>query len=202
MDNVELSRRLENLIRIGTVAAVDHGAALCRVESGGLVTDWLPWIAPRAGTTREWNPPTPGEQVMILSPSGEPGGGVVLTGVFSAAAPAPSQSPHEHLVIYRDGARICYDHAAGHLSATGIQTALIEASASITLNTPLTHCTGRLDVDGLITYHDGLAGEGGAHGNAIHGPITHSDGNLSSNGVVLHTHTHVDPQGGSTGAPS
>lgn len=42
---VELLRLIENVVRAGTVMAVDHGAHLCRVRSGGLETNWLLWFA-------------------------------------------------------------------------------------------------------------------------------------------------------------
>lgn len=175
MDIATLSRLLENLIRIGTISAVDHDAALCRVESGGLESQWVPWVEHRAGQTRTWDPPTVGEQVILLSPSGEPAAGVALRGLYRSAHPAPSASATEHVIDYPDGARIAYDHASGALTASGIQTATIEASVSVTLDTPLTHCTGDLTVDG----------------NAV------------SHGIVLHTHTHggVLPGGGNTGIP-
>ena len=53
----DLDRRLANVVRFGTVAAVDHAQALVRVDIGELVTDWLPWAAPRAGANRVWSPP-------------------------------------------------------------------------------------------------------------------------------------------------
>lgn len=209
MDTVELSRRLENLLRIGTVAEVDHAAALCRVATGDLLTDWLPWFERRAGQTRTWNPPTVGEQAMVLSPSGEPAGGIVLVGIFRAAHPAPDASPTVHVAAYPDGARISYDHASGALVASGIQTALIEAAVSVTLDTPLVTCTNNLHVmgtatvDDLLTYGNGIAGTGGANNNLVSGAFVQTDGVLSSNGIVLdaHTHTGVEPGGGSTGGP-
>lgn len=209
MDIAHLSRLVENLIRVGTVAAVDHAAARCRVASGELVTEWLPWLEHRAGNTLTWDPPTIGEQVIILSPSGEPAGGIVLTGIFCTAHPAPSASASEHVIAYPDGARIAYNHTSGALTATGIQTATIQAAVSVTLDTPETHITGNVQVDGtltvddLLTYGNGIAGTGGANNNIISGDFTHAGGNLSSNGIVLHTHTHggVVPGGGSTGGP-
>ena len=229
MDLTELSRRLENLLRIGTVHSVDHGQARCRVQSGELVTQWLPWIERRAGQTTTWNPPTIGEQCMVLSPSGEPAGGVVIYGTYSAANAAPSESPDEHVTLYPDGTRISYDHVKGHhqasypdgahisydhpsssLEAVGIKTALVKASTSVTLDTPLTHITGQCVVDDLLTYKNGLAGTGGGNGSKIKGLIEHegthtqTGGPLSSNGVVLHTHTHTDVEPGpsNTGGPT
>jgi phage baseplate assembly protein V len=204
MDTAALSRLLANMIRVGTVAAVDHAAARCRVASGELLSDWLPWLEHRAGATRTWDPPTVGEQVLLLSPSGEPAAGIVLTGIFCTAHAAPSASASEHVIDYPDGARIAYDHASGALTASGIQTATIQAAVSITLDTPLVHCTGELIVDDLLTYGNGIAGTGGENDNIITGDFTHTTGNLSSNGIVLHTHTHtgVLPGGSNTGGPA
>ncbi|WP_331275291.1 MULTISPECIES: hypothetical protein [Pseudomonas] len=48
-DIAALSRLIENLIRPGTIAVVDHGSLLdtrharVRVQSGELLTGWLPW---------------------------------------------------------------------------------------------------------------------------------------------------------------
>lgn len=113
MNSPDLARRLDNLIRLGTIAAVDHTQALCRVQSGGLLTAWLPWFARRAGETRTWCPPTIGDQVMVFCPSGEPAAGLVLAGLYTAERDQPSGNPSEHLTVFPDGARERYDHA-GH----------------------------------------------------------------------------------------
>ena len=166
--HLDTLRRLDNLVRLGRIAAVDHDAARCRVQTGGNLTGWLPWLAQRAGTTRTWCPPTAGEQVIILSPSGEPAGGIVLTGLYSELVEAPSTTSAEHITDYPDGARIAYNHATGAMSITGIQ--------SLTIDCP------------QIT---------------ITGAITQTGGNLSSNGIVLHTHKHTGVQAGGsqTGTP-
>ena len=199
MDLVELSRCLQNLIRIGTVLAVDHAAVRCRVKTGQLETEWLRWHTPRAGTTLTWNPPTVGEQVVVVSPSGVLENGLVFYGFNCAAYPAPSSSPDTHVIRFPDGATFSYDHAASHLDITGIATCRIVADESIalvagdsiTLDTPLTHCTGKLVVDDLLTYGNGINGTGGKNKNAITGDFAHAGGALSSNGVVLSGHHHV-----------
>ena len=197
--SADINRRLESLVRLGTIAAVDHGAALCRVKTGGLVTEWLPWLERRAGTTRDWDPPTAGEQCLLLSPSGDPASGIVLVGIFSNAAPAPNNSPDECTREYPDGARITYNHASGHLSVTGIKTFLVEASDNGVVDCPDVTFTGNVLIQGtctikdLLTYQNGLRGQGGSggNGNSITGTFAHRDGELSSNGVVLHTHDHT-----------
>lgn len=192
-DAAELFRLISNLIRIGTVFAVDLASrpAKVRVESGDLQTNWLQWLELRAGDTRTWNPPTVGEQVVIFCPGGDPAGGVVLAGLNSDSIPAPSDSAAEHVTAYPDGARITYDHQASRLTAVGIKSAFVDASESATVQCPDILLDGNVTVTGLLTYQAGMAGKNG-NGNVttIEGNITHVLGNLSSNGVVLHTHQH------------
>jgi phage baseplate assembly protein V len=88
-----------------------------RVQTGGLLTGWLPVFAQRAGTDSEWNPPSVDEQCLVLSPSGEPAQGFVLVGLYSDAYPAPDDSPTRHRRAYRDGAVIEYDTETHQLRA-------------------------------------------------------------------------------------
>ena len=74
---LEIVRRLENVVRLGTVAEVRYETpARCRIKTGDLVTDWLPWTTARAGGDRSWWAPEVGEQVIVLSPGGNTGAGV------------------------------------------------------------------------------------------------------------------------------
>lgn len=202
MDLVELSRRLANLIRLGTIHSVDHAARVCRVQTGALTTQWMPWIERRAGETTTWDPPTVGEQCVVLSPSGAEAG-VVFLGLPSDQIAPPSHAPVAHVIKFPDGAVFSYDHDASHLEISGIKTATIVASESITNNTPLTHMTGQCVVDGLFTYNNGLAGHPGEHGSYVTGGFHNVGGEVSSNGIVLDTHVHgdVEPGPGTTGGP-
>ena len=146
MDLTELSRRLENLIRIGTVLEVDHARVRCRVKSGELESDWLRWHTPRAGATRTWDPPTVGEQAVMLSPSGEPANGLVFYGFNCTAHPAPSAQPELHSTDFPDGAHISYDHArsvyqvtlpvSGRIEFKVGRSTLVLTDATTTLTTP------------------------------------------------------------------
>lgn len=199
----DLERRVANMLRGGTVAQIDHDQPRVRVQSGDLLTDWRPWFAHRAGATTTWSPPTIGEQVLLVSPSGDPAQAMVLPALYTDAHPAPSASPDEHVTAYPDGARIAYNHDTGALTANGIQTAVIDAATSVTLDTPIVTCTGQLVVEGLLTYKAGLSGTGGGPGTVITGSITQTGGQITSNGIALDAHTHsgVQPGGGSTGGP-
>lgn len=115
----DLLRRLENVLRPGTIAAVDHAAARVRVASGDLLTGWLAWIESRAGNVRTWCPPSVGEQCLVLAPGGDLAAGWVLVGSASEAHPAPSASASLHRTQYPDGSTVDYDHGAGvfHVNA-------------------------------------------------------------------------------------
>ena len=169
----ELDRRLANLIRWGTIEAADYDAARVRVRCGTVVTDWLPWITARAGGDVSWWAPEAGEQVIILSPSGETGQGVVLVGVFQSAHPAPANNPDVARMVFKDGAVIEYDRAAhklaatipgdvdvqatGNIDAKAGQNATIEAGSRAFLTAP------QIVLEGTIT----TAGGSGAGGHTI-----------------------------------
>ncbi|WP_068634906.1 phage baseplate assembly protein V [Thauera butanivorans] len=156
----DLARRIDNLIRPGSIAAVDHARALCRVQCGALLTDWLPWCERRAGTTRTWNPPAPGEQVLLLCPSGDMGAGFVLTGIYTAAHDQPSSSATEHVVDFPDGARIAYDHTSGTLTLSGLRAIRIDGGEVI-------HVGGDLQSNGVILHthrHTGVQSGGSITG--------------------------------------
>jgi phage baseplate assembly protein V len=174
----DLARRVANMIRVGRIAAVDHAAQRVRVDCAEIRTTWLPWQTQRAGATRTWDPPTVGEQVMILSPSGELAAGIVIPALYCQDHPAPDASPTTHVVDYPDGARISYDHATGALAASGVTTAVVQASGSITCDTPQTTFTGAVTVEGLLTYRSGLRGAGGAGASAI------IDGDIQATGSI------------------
>ncbi len=84
-----------------------------------------------------------------------------------------------------------YEPATGALSASGIRSATISAAVQVLLDSPLVECTQLLRTAQLDVTDCGT----------MKGNVTHTDGNLSSNGKVLHTHKHPGDSGGQTGSP-
>ena len=202
----ELARAIRNLIRSGVVTEVDTVQGLCRVQSGGIQTTWLNWLTTRAGRSRTWWAPSVGEQVLLLAIGGELDTAFVLPGIFSDDNPTPSASADAWHVAFPDGAVIEYEPETGALTVSGIKTAdvtasesitatvplvLVKASTSITLDTPEVICTNKLTTATLEVQK----------GGTMKGNIEHTGGSLSSNGKVLHTHKHPGDSGGQTGAP-
>ncbi|BCR26624.1 phage baseplate assembly protein V [Aquipseudomonas alcaligenes] len=133
MNIADLARLIENIVRLGTIAEVQMQPPRVKVSSGNITTTWLPWLNLRAGADREWDPPTIGEQVVLLSPSGNLTQGVALTGLFSDLITANGDREGLHRRTYRDGAVIEYDSIAKHLRATLPGTAEVTAVGDISI---------------------------------------------------------------------
>ncbi len=168
----ELNRRLDNLVRLGTVAEIDHGAARVRVQSGELLTNWLPWLTAQAGERKSWAPPAIDEQVLLISPSGELSAGVVIPAIYQDAFPAPSDDEHLTHLVLQDGAVIDYhsnEHklravlpdggklevtSPGEIKITTEGTLRIDAAGGIELNGDVS-ITGAVDITGANVTHNG-----------------------------------------------
>ncbi len=105
----ELARALRNMIRTGVIVETDLNAGRCRVQTGGMCTDWLQWLTHRAGRSRTWWAPSVGEQVLILAVGGELDTAFVLPGIYSGDNPAPSASADALHIRFPDGAVIEYE---------------------------------------------------------------------------------------------
>lgn len=118
---------------------------------------------------------------------------MIIGSLWSDANPAPGKSLKEIVVSAPDGAVFRYDADAGALSASGMKTATLQASVSVTLDTPVVECTDLLRTATLDV----------TKGGKMSGNITHSGGNFTSNGITVHTHKHGGVKGGSdsTGGP-
>ena len=114
---IENERRLQSFINRGIVTQVDYGAARCRVQIDGLITDWLPFTSTRIGNVKIWNPPSVGEQVLVISETGELETGLVTTSFAYDNQPMPSTAPNTIEMHCKDGAVFSYDHDTHKLSA-------------------------------------------------------------------------------------
>ena len=163
---------IASLTRIGTVTHVDLGEARCIVRFGDPDDDEpgetppIRWLAPRAGLTRIWSPPSVGEQVLLFCPDGQLGAAIAVTGIVQDAFPPVGNSEAE-VIEFKDGARITYDPDASALSAIlpGGGTADITADGGITLRGDVTiegnvQITGNVGVDQTVTAAQDVVGNG------------------------------------------
>ena len=179
----EIPVDLATLVRLGTVLSVDLAQARCIVRYGDpdgedeAETPPIRWLAPRAGLTRIWSPPSVGEQVLLLSPDGQVGAAVAVMGLVQDAFP-PLGSTTAEMIEFADGARITYDAEAGELKAIlpAGATAEIDAPGGITLRGNVTiegdvSITGKVDVSETLTAADDVIADGISLTDHIHGAV-------------------------------
>jgi len=153
---VELSKLLNNLLRIGVLSQVDTDSAKVRVKSGDLETNWIPWLSARAGKNAQWNPPEVGEQVMMLSPGGDLAQAVALPALYSTANPAPSKDKAVFKDLFKNGDYIQHDNNSGVLTLK---------ATSIRILGPVTQTGGDMTSDGVSAQHH-------THGGVLSGPAS------------------------------
>ena len=192
----EQRRQKGNMVRLGTVAEIDLDAARCRVTSGDLTSDWIPWLVPRVGNTIEWSSPSVGEQGLVLCPDGDTIGAVFLRGIYSDAFPAPDNGEHVHLVRFPDGTEIRYDDQAHALAITVAESGTVEVTAhgGVTVN-----ADGGATINADTTINGDLQVNGDIN---LTGTAT-AEVDVVGGGVRLKTHTHpgVTSGGSVTGPP-
>lgn len=134
---LDLERRLQSFVNRGIVTQVDYAGALCRVQIDGLETDWLKFSASRLGNVKIWNPPSVGEQVFVISETGELETALVTSSFDYDDQPMPSANPDTFEIHCDDGAAFIYNHATHNLSVrlpddstTQLNTSRLQISAS------------------------------------------------------------------------
>ncbi|MCY1672124.1 phage baseplate assembly protein V [Novosphingobium sp. SL115] len=159
------------LIRLGRVSEVTFNPPRCRVRfsdpddddddaGDGGESPPIRWLAARAGKTKDWSPPSLGEEAVLLCPDGQIGNGVALVGLFNDENPPPGNSPTE-VTEYEDGARVTYDPVAHGLSAIlpAGGTALVDAPGGLTIRGPVT-IEGDVTVSGTVEAGGDVTAEG------------------------------------------
>lgn len=112
-DLAEASRRISNLLRVGTIESVDLDAARAVARlNDDLSTPALPWLVARAHEEIVWDAPAVGEQVIVLAPMGDLEQAVILGGIYSNGFPAPASEAARTLRVHADGAEDEYDSEA------------------------------------------------------------------------------------------
>jgi phage baseplate assembly protein V len=162
---------LSTLIRLGTIVSVTFDPPRCVVRYGDPDTDEdcetppIRWLAGRAGKTRNWSPPSEGEEVVLLCPDGQIGNAVAILGLNNDNTPPPGKTLAE-VLEYEDGARIGYDPESHALTAVlpAGATAAIEASGGLMIR-------GDVTIEGKLTVSDDVIGGGTSLKGHTHGGV-------------------------------
>ncbi len=103
---VALEERVAKTFNFGKVTKVDPKTRRARMRLGG--EDDKPYLSPEipyaqtAGALKFHNPPSEGQQVMMISPDGDHRLAVMIPMTFSDDNPSPSEKGDEHVATFGD----------------------------------------------------------------------------------------------------
>lgn len=215
--------------KIGEVSSINPVKCTARVifdDENSMVTYDLPIMQRNSLGNRDYQMPDIGEDVLCLFRSDGFEDGVIIGSFYAGDVEPPETMADRRTVVFKDGTRICYDRAAHTLTVTiagteivfdqqkgsitvpdsvtvNCTTATVNASSSVTINSPDTTCTGNLTVAGLITGQGGftVTGGGGVVANCniqLNGSMS-ATGDVVASDISLNSHTHTAPHGETSG---
>lgn len=213
--SADLNRRLENLIRFGTIKTINPSKPIPRVivNLGDIDTPEIRCMNVRAGADATWDMPSDGEECVVVSPCGEIGPtSFVLYGFYNDDHPAPSDDLNKKIRMFADGCVIAYDVSAHHLSAIlpigG--TAVLTADGGVIVNGNTT-INGDLTLNGNQTTNGStvISGNHTVGGSQLVQGSSHSTGHFSTEDDVTagdislknHKTSGVQPGSGTSGEP-
>ncbi|MDC4478281.1 phage baseplate assembly protein V [Acinetobacter baumannii] len=206
--NADINRRLENLIRFGTIKTVNPSKPipLVTVDLDDIVTPEIRFFNARSGEDSTWDPPSLDEEVMVISPCGEIGPtSVVFYGLYNNEHPAPSDDLNKKIRVYADGCIIAYDIAAHHLSAIlpSGGKAIVTADGGITVNGDTT-INGNLQINGstAMTGNNTVGGSQLVQGSSHSKGAFSTEADVKAGSISLKEHKHPGDSGGTTGGPT
>lgn len=118
--NADANRRLENIVRFGTVKTINPSKPIPRVivNLGDIETPEIRCLNIRSGDDATWDMPSTNEECVVISPCGDIGPtSFVLYGFYNDDHPAPSDDLNQKIRMFADGCVIAYDIKEHHLSA-------------------------------------------------------------------------------------
>lgn len=215
--------------KIGEVSSINPVKCTARVifdDENSMVSYDLPIMQRNSMGNRDYQMPDIGEDVLCLFRSDGFEDGVIIGSFYAGDVEPPETTADRRTVVFKDGTRICYDRAAHTLTVTiagteivfdqqkgsitvpdsvtvNCTTATVNASSSVTINSPDTTCTGNLTVAGLITGQGGftVTGGGGVVANCniqLNGSMS-ATGDVVASDISLNSHTHTAPHGETSG---
>lgn len=220
----DTSTRFPSLIKLGEISSIDPSKGTARVvfdDEDSIVSYDLPILQRNTLKNHDFASLDVGEDAIVLFFGEGQEDGVILGSIYAGEVTPPETTENRRTVVFDDGTRVCYDREEHKLTVTiegteivfnrqdgsitvpnavtiNCTTATVNASSSVTLDTPKTYITGALNVAGLITGSGGLAVSGGSgaavtvSGNmSLQGQIDASN-DVTAGGISLMGHTHTE----------
>jgi len=142
----DMERRMASVMRHGTVAEVDPGKQRVRINfgpahggEGEFLSPWIPY-AQFSGALRVHTPPTVGQQLTAMSPTGDFQQAVAVPLTHHNANPSPSTEGDENVITYGNVRMtladdlVLVDAGGSIFKMTGAEIRLETNGSSIVLN--------------------------------------------------------------------
>lgn len=180
----ELERRIAGVMRHGVVAEVDPEKQRVRLDfgpshggEGKFLSPWVPY-AQFSGALKVHTPPTVGQQMTAMSPTGDFRQAVAIPLTHSDQNPSPSGAGDQNVVTY------------GNVTMTLADDLVRSEVGGLTFE--LTSAAARITIGGVTFKVSGAGVE------IIGGTVKHDGKNIGS----THIHGGVIPGGGTTDVPA
>lgn len=169
----ELQRLLQNLLQVGTVAAVRAKPLAVRMQCGDCTTDWLTPAGIAAGAVfSTYRMPEVGEQGVVLSVGGDMGQGVALLGIYSDAMGQPSDGP-PHIKLNKANTHFLrYEAGVLRMRVGPATVSVAEGGISLQVGGAVLTVT-----DGQITANVDVVAKGISLVSHVHGGVRRGDSN-------------------------
>lgn len=184
----DLLRRIENLLKVVVIHAVDFDAQKLQIASAGIISGWLDMPGEVTHNYLRWRPLKPGVQVLIACESGDLANAIIVQILYNAGNQPLNTSETLDYMQFTDGALISYD------TDTSTLTAELPSGGTIRAAAP----QGEIDIHAdqgtiKLTADDGQISASAQRGviniNADHGRLFASSNNggveISANAAVV-----------------
>lgn len=154
--NADLARRLENIVRYGTIKTINPSKPIPSVivDLGDMQTPEIRCLNVRSGSDATWDMPSEEEECIVWSPCGEIGPtSFAMYGFYNEKHPAPSDDLNKKIRMFSDGCVIAYDVSTHELSAVLPDGGTANIVANVTIKGTL-HCTKDITTDADVIAGD------------------------------------------------
>lgn len=148
--------QINNLFREGQVKEVDFEKGLAIIDAHGVDSKPVPWLQ-QAGSIVDWDPPSVGQRMVLISPGGDPGKGFLLPGGYTQQVPQPHQTGATF------GRNLGGTKIFGTDNTYDIETGTVRIKANVIIE-------GNLDINGGGVKNNGTdIGDSHKHGGVLRG---------------------------------
>lgn len=196
------------MIRYGIISELDAAKGVARVkfEEDDIVSDWLRISVPNASGNKDESWYDVNEPVWCMMDENAETG-IIAGSYYHEGNTPPVGDKDVRSTTFPDGTKVSYNRSTSELKVECVgpvtivcTDARVEASGTVTVDTPDSTFTGNVQIDGDLSFGGNATGQGSLH---VIGEIE-SDTQVKVGLINLTTHKHlgVQPGAGTSATPT